>query len=582
MRDFAKKFPILLAYIYFSYFSVVIQSLIYFNGMSGSTSLRDAMLMSTVWLIPYLLFPKKSKITAATIGFMLWSASLVGLSYFLIYGQDFSQSAIFIIFESNVAEGTEFIQSYLQWWHIFIFLAYSLLPIIIWTKLQNVSISTLPRYTYAVLFFIIIFWPFFTKLIEVKSNKEVFNPIADAGNPNIELIKNDLVVAKDHLLSRLEPSAPWNIVVGYLKYREQLSSMLGLLDANLELPPVKHLAKNIALLPDTIVLILGESTNRQRMGIYGYQRDTTPRLEKLKKELTIFDNVISPRPYTIESLQQILSPAHEKAPELFYTQPNVINIFKQAGFEVTWITNQQTQSRRNTMLTAISQLAHHQVYLNNNRRQNAKQFDGVVIDPFIKSLQGPAPHKLIVVHLLGTHRKYDYRYPKNYDEFTDRIGAPEWIKDGNLKEYNSYDNAILYNDYVVSELISNLRKRNNKDLLVYFSDHGEEVFDYADKAFCGRNEEDPTPAMYTIPFITWESKKQKNSRKTQWSDYTSRAFMASDFYHTLPNMVGISFEGLNIRRSLISKEFMVRKRWIGDPYNPKKQKDFDAVDTFSD
>jgi heptose-I-phosphate ethanolaminephosphotransferase len=33
----------------------------------------------------------------------------------------------------------------------------------------------------------------------------------------------------------------------------------------------------------TVVLIISESINRDNMGIYGYERNTTPMLEKLQK-----------------------------------------------------------------------------------------------------------------------------------------------------------------------------------------------------------------------------------------------------------------------------------------------------------
>ena len=71
---------------------------------------------------------------------------------------------------------------------------------------------------------------------------------------------------------------------------------------------------------------------------------------------------------------------------------------KQAGYEVTWITNQQTQTRRNTLLTTLSKMADNQVYLNNNRAQNASQFDGEVVEPFVSSLKKSEGRKMIIVH----------------------------------------------------------------------------------------------------------------------------------------------------------------------------------------
>lgn len=103
------------------------------------------------------------------------------------------------------------------------------------------------------------------------------------------------------------------------------------------------------------------------MRLCGYARDTTPPIEQNRKRAAGFEDVITSRPYTIEALQQVLSFADQVSPERFFTEPTLINIMQQAGYEVAWITNQQTQTKRNTMLTTLSQMADRQVYLNNNR-----------------------------------------------------------------------------------------------------------------------------------------------------------------------------------------------------------------------
>ena len=128
MRAFAQRHPVLWVYLYFCYFSATAQILVYSSGMAGSVGVRDALLMSVIWLIPILLWPRQIKALTALIGATLWLASLASVGYWLIYGQDFSQSAIFIIFESNPAEGREFIESYLRWWHVLVFVIYSVIP----------------------------------------------------------------------------------------------------------------------------------------------------------------------------------------------------------------------------------------------------------------------------------------------------------------------------------------------------------------------------------------------------------------------------------------------------------------------
>ena len=64
--------------------------------------------------------------------------------------------------------------------------------------------------------------------------------------------------------------------------------------------------KNVKYSGDTSsqihILIIGESTSRHHMSLYGYYRQTNPALEKISGELALFQDVISPNAHTIESL----------------------------------------------------------------------------------------------------------------------------------------------------------------------------------------------------------------------------------------------------------------------------------------
>ena len=553
-----KKYPITWLYLHFFFFSGVFQLFLLISGHSGFSGLRESLIYCTLPLIPILLWPHKAKIIAAIIGLLMLAGAWASLGYWMIYGQEFSQSAIFIIFESTMAESYEFITSYLRWWHVLVFLAFSIIPIFIWKSIQPITMIAPKRYALAVFFILIAVWP-----------------AIDAG-----LIKkagyDEGVI---HLMKRMEPAAPWNVVFGYAKYKAQLGAMQDLLDENSHIPPLVEFSESNPESSKTLVLVIGESTNRQRMSLYGYPRKTTPRLDALRDELFVFHDVVTPRPYTIEALQQVLSFADSEHPEDFFLKPTLLNMMKQAGYEISWITNQQTQTRRNTMLTTLSQMADHQVYLNNNRSQNSSQYDEVVISPFVGVLNTAAKKKLIVIHLLGTHRKYAFRYPQQYNQFSSTEGVPTWVSPEILEEYNSYDNSILYNDYVVSTLIEELKRTQENSALVYLSDHGEEVFDTPAHLFAGRDEANPLPAMYTIPFMVWASPKYKIVNETDsWSNYEARPYTSADFIYTWANIAGIEFKEMDHSRSVLSEHFTLKPRWIGNPANQKLLKDYSAIE----
>ena len=541
-------------FFYFFYFSGLHQIIIYTSGIAGIIGLFQAISMSFLWLIPILLLPSYSKFISAVTGLILWSSSLITMGYLALYRQDFSQSVLFIMFESNWSESSEFLESYFSWWMIPALIVYTMIPLLIWKHLTPLYSSKKMRSIIVVSISLIVCWPLFDRHIIKQASVE--NSVR-------------------YQINAMEPVAPWHLVVGYIKYRKALYEIEQHLLANKNIAPLDTLHdKNIST-SNTLVLVIGESTNRQRMSLYGYHRETTPLLSALSNELLVFDNVYAPRPYTIETLEQVLSFADEKHPNLYLEKPTLINLMKQAGYKTYWITNQQTQTLRNTMLTTFSRQADEQIYLNNNRSQNSAQYDEVVIKPFAKILNNSEQRKFIVIHLMGTHRAYHYRYPEHYNFFTSRTGQPPWIRSRrHVREYNEYDNAVRYNDYVVATLIQKFKDSENNGFLTYFADHGEEVYDNPMHLFAGRNEAAPTSPMYAVPFIIWRSDSwQKSNKLTAAKKITHRAYTLSDFIYTWSDLAGISFKEFEPGRSIVSPLFSQHPVWIGDPENPDKLRD---------
>lgn len=546
--------------LFFWYFSGVTQALILFSGTTGFAGFRDAFFLSSLWLAPPLLLPRFTKGIAAVIGLMLWGASLVGLSYFGIYKQEFSQSVIFVMFESNTAEAGEYFSQYFSLWLCLALLAYTVVAVVLWKRIRPISMPAYARVPLAVLLVVLnLFYPFYKQMVTQERT---------------------VAQAVEKVQSRMEPAVPWQLVVGYVQYRQQLDNMQKLLQQNASLPPLQNLKDSSGNEPRTLVLVLGESTTRQHMHLYGYGRDTTPNLDALAASgqgLTVFQNVVAPRPYTIEVMQQILTFGDEQNPDRFLTDPSLINLMKQAGYKTFWITNQQTMTKRNTMLTTFSQQTDEQAYLNNQRNQNASQYDGVVLDPFEKALKDPAQKKFIVVHLLGTHMDYRYRYPEEFAYFKDRQGAPSALSDDQVETYNFYDNAVRYNDFVVSSLIKRYSAANANGFMLYLSDHGEEVYSSGNHDRLGRNEMDPTRPMYTIPFMVWTSPSWQADHPRDLQAVANRSYSSSHLIHTLSDLAGLSYDRYEPAKSLVNQQFAAAPRWIGDPYKKDGLHEFDKL-----
>lgn len=542
-------------YLFFFYFSGITHILLQLTGATIFVGMRQAVVMSLLWLVPVMLMPRFSRQIAAGIGLVLWAFSLVSLGYFCIYGQEFSQSVMFTIFESNIAESSEFIAHYFAWWMVPVLLAHSAVAFWLWRRLKPLQVSRRTAWISTVLILTLLFaYPMFKLLVSKKL---------------------PLGVAVEKLQTRMEPAVPWQMAVGYLHYRKQLTNMQALLEQNSKIPPLANLTDANAGQPATLVLVIGESTNRLRMSLYGYSRQTTPRLDAIRDELDVFENVVTPRPYTIEALTEILSFADQENPDLYLTKPSLMNMMRQAGYKSYWITNQQTITKRNTMLANFSQQTDEQFYMNNSRAQNSREYDANVFEPFEKVLNDPVPRKFIIVHLLGTHMKYEYRYPEEFDVFKGRDGVPTMLDNGKAKVYNQYDNAVLYNDYVMSTLIEKLREHAPNSLLVYFSDHGEDVYDGPGHDMLGRNEAKPTLSMYAVPFIVWASEQWKAGHDVQFGDMLKRPYSNAHFIYTWADLAGLGFDGFEPSLSLVNRQFKEHPLLIGDPYQPDTIRAFD-------
>jgi heptose-I-phosphate ethanolaminephosphotransferase len=549
------------ALLYFWFFSSLLQAVIYFSGYSGSTGLRDSLLFSSLWLIPVFLFPNRIRIIAAVIGVMLWAASLAALSYYVIYGQEFSQSVLYVMFETNANEASEYLSQYFSLKIVLIALAYTAMAILLWTRLRPVHIPSPWRYlvSFALLYGLILHPITVNTLIKHKPFEKTL----------------------DGLASRMEPAAPWQFISGYYQYRQQLTSLNSLLNENNALPPLAHFKDNSGDAPRTLVLVIGESTQRGRMSLYGYPRETTPELDALHKtdpNFTVFNNVVTSRPYTIEILQQALTFANEKNPDLYLTQPSLMNMMKQAGYKTFWITNQQTMTARNTMLTVFSKQTDKQFYMNQQRTQSAREYDSNVLAPFKEVLADPAPKKFIIVHLLGTHIKYKFRYPDGQGKFDNNIdNVPAGLGNDELEAYNDYDSANVYNDHIIASLIKDYKATDPNGFLLYFSDHGEEVYDTPPHKTQGRNEDNPTRHMYTVPFLLWTSEKWQAAHPRDFSQDVNRKYSSSELIHTWSDLAGFTYDGFDPTRAITSPQFKETTRWIGNPYKKNALIDYDAL-----
>jgi heptose-I-phosphate ethanolaminephosphotransferase len=337
---------------------------------------------------------------------------------------------------------------------------------------------------------------------------------------------------------------PYITVKSYVQYQNQIQSFNKSNDQENEIS-AKLVTKN-----EAIVVVIGESATRKHLGVFGYNRETTPRLDLLSDSLFIYKNVISSHVYTTASIYDIITLSNYENPE---ESTSLLRFIKNAGYKVYWLSNHRPVGFHDNLVSRLASSADESLFLNYNDYRNKTSYDEVLL-PKIEEKLSLNEKKVIFVHITGNHYAYNKRYPKEFNKFS---------SDDNTKKSNiidSYDNAILYTDFVVSEMIKILQQKNLKSALIYFSDHGEEVYDTSD--FFGHFEDKPTSTMYEVPFLVYLS--DTFEKPSDFIIDESRAYMLDDFPHSFAHLTGIESQKLKKDRSIFSTQFLQRKRIIQD------------------
>lgn len=209
--------------------------------------------------------------------------------------------------------------------------------------------------------------------------------------------------------------------------------------------------------PELIVIGIGESLRADNMSLYGYNRNTTPLLKKLndEKSLQVFSNSTSAGTNTYGSVPASLT----KFVNTSDLSKSVVNLAKDAGYKTYWLSNQAKLSRWDFSVAAIAGQSDYSFFNSNDTA--GKEYDIILVNKLKEILQTQKSNqkKMIIINFYGSHMKFSNRYP---DEFS--------IFDSPDKLVDTYDNSVLYTDFIQSEIIK-LVKNNNGEYL-FFSDHG--------------------------------------------------------------------------------------------------------------
>lgn len=366
-----------------------------------------------------------------------------------------------------------------------------------------------------------------------------------------------------HLLSAVE------------EYRAQTEIYYALKASLGEAPPVGPPPRETS--PDELyVLVLGESTGRNHMGLYGYPRPTTPRLAALGDSLLVYRDVVSPHSHTQAVLKKMLTFHNREASGPWNRSGTLLRTLGSAGYRTYWFSNQNVYGVWSNVTAALAAQADVKLFHKNRKAGLIRRaHDGDLLPYLDRLLETPTgAGRFLVLHLMGTHGWYPNRFPESFARFRDPPPGSESrsLHPVQQQTINHYDNAVLYNDWLVAEVIERVRRFGGRSWVLYLSDHGEDVYDAGN--FLGHTEEVGNRFMVEIPFLLWFSPGFREARPElvrRAAEATGRPYMTDDLPHTVLDLLDLEDPRFEPGRSLVHAEFQEKRSRI------YRDQDYDRV-----
>ncbi|AMO97249.1 sulfatase family protein [Collimonas fungivorans] len=348
---------------------------------------------------------------------------------------------------------------------------------------------------------------------------------------------------------------PINLVMSYTRVIRNDGKYGNTLSANGRIP-VTYPASKI------VVLVVGESVRSDHLEINGYVRNTTPYLENLRTKLISYSDVVSTANSTQNAVPNIVLRKHESG------QISLARTFREAGFKTAWFSNQEQEPfAKDAEITDFPE----------SNFDFRMRKDMSLIPLFESFVQQAGSYQFIVLHMIGSHVVYDQRYTgdsKIFQPTLSDIGVTDPVSKNKLEAINSYDNTIIEMDKFMNNIITILNNQDKPAVLMYTSDHGENLFD-DDRQFFMHTQFPPTQYDLHVPLLLWMNpayKKNQPGLEKILTDNSKKQISHRNIFPSLLEIAGINWDGKQETESFASEKFTERKRMV---ISPKGDGEFD-------
>jgi lipid A ethanolaminephosphotransferase len=307
--------------------------------------------------------------------------------------------------------------------------------------------------------------------------------------------------------------------------------------------------------PLLFVVVVGETVRADHFGLNGYEHQTTPELAKL--DVIDFPDVTSCGTSTEVSLPCMFSRwgrANYNEHKI-RSEQSVLNVLARLGVNVLWRDNQAGCKG-----VCVGDGIHFDSFLGASIPglcQEGRCYDEVLLHDLKERLAADTGSSLVVLHQLGNHGPaYFSRYPPQFKRFTPTCDTGELRECSREAIVTTYDNAIHYTDYDLSQTIGLLKELSDRfdTALLYVSDHGESLGDHG--LYLHGMPYAIAPHEQThVPMVIWMSPDFASALGVNESCMRERAKQPAshdNLFHTLLGVFGVQTAEYDAKKDLLA------------------------------
>lgn len=335
-------------------------------------------------------------------------------------------------------------------------------------------------------------------------------------------------------------------------------------------PNVRSVDAADAETPQLYVVVIGESSRRSHWSLYGYSRPTTPTLDQMRDQLVIFDDVSSNATITMYSVTLALTRATPSSWDVARHEKSLLTLLREGGYRVSWISNQEKFGFSENPVTSIAgeadSVSFNNDYVNDLTYQGPRDpFDTNLLarlDRELDVLRASKQRAVIFLHMMGSHEAYDQRYPQSYDFFRTDSQPRTGLTPKQSRIIDTYDNSIRFTDHVLSSVIQRVAALNELAAVVYFSDHGERLFESDEPTLSGHGFPQQSVAELEVPTLLWLSPayiRQNPEALAALQKNTHKSTSLDSLFETVVDLTHLTYSARDANSSLFSPNLRSQK-----------------------